>query len=104
MASGVLASGDPVENIRSENVWFTTRPPAARADIASATLIPFEGLNNGYLRPGRTAYFNIYADFISAGVVKFYVLDKNGTQVECVIDGVTNGCITSIMKNSGSGY
>ena len=79
------------EDPNPSSVWFTTQPPASLSDVSSATLT---SVTTG-LRMGKTYYFNLYVDFISTGVVKFYILDSSGTANECTPDV---DCTTAIMK------
>jgi hypothetical protein len=79
------------------SVWFTTQPPASLSVVSSATLIP---VTMG-LRKGKTYYFNIYVDFISSGVVKFYTINSSGTAVECTLN---TDCTSAILKVWSSSF
>ena len=86
-----------LEEPNSDAAWFTTLPPAAVADIGSTTLKPI----TKSLRANQSAYFNFYVDYISAGVVKIYILDENGAKVECTLNDT---CASSILKIMSSGF
>jgi hypothetical protein len=77
-------------------VWFTTQPPAALADVPSATLIP---VTTG-LRYGKTYFLNIYVDF-DAGGNTFWYINSSGVAVEC---NPVVGCASAILTVYASSF